>query len=126
MTPYEQGAASARRGEAGPPIPKADASWAERLFNRGWCDTRAALATSTDTTDGATGGGEVKPHSLAAHVRGIATVIRAFPNDTAWGGEDQAELAAATLDRAVATLATTPGGDLLEPTPPTPNKDEAR
>ncbi|TCP91858.1 hypothetical protein C8J42_103550 [Sphingomonas sp. PP-CE-1A-559] len=43
MTPYEQGAASFKRGEAGPPIPKGDATWSERLFNRGWCDERAAL-----------------------------------------------------------------------------------
>lgn len=42
MTPYEQGAASFKRGEAGPPIPKGDATWSERLFNRGWCDARSA------------------------------------------------------------------------------------
>jgi hypothetical protein len=40
MTPYELGAASFHRGEAGPPIPKGDATWSERLFNRGWCDAR--------------------------------------------------------------------------------------
>jgi hypothetical protein len=44
MTPYEQGAASFHRGEAGPAIPKGDATWSERLFNRGWCDARATLS----------------------------------------------------------------------------------
>jgi len=44
-TPYQRGQESFRRGESGPPIPKGSASWAERLFNRGWCDERAALTT---------------------------------------------------------------------------------
>ena len=44
MTPYQQGIASFERGEAGPAFPKSGASWAERLFNRGWCDARATNA----------------------------------------------------------------------------------
>jgi len=44
MTPYEKGYASALAGEPGPPIPKGDATWAERLFNRGWMDGRAEKA----------------------------------------------------------------------------------
>ena len=49
LTPYEQGEASFRRGDAGPPIPKGDATWAERLFNRGWCDARAQASLNQDT-----------------------------------------------------------------------------
>jgi hypothetical protein len=49
--------------------------------------------------------------ALAGEVRGIASVIRAFPNDEAWGGADMAQKVAATLDRAVAALA--------QPAPPT-------
>ncbi len=44
MTPYQRGEASFQRGEGGPPIRKGDATWAERLFNRGWCDARDRLA----------------------------------------------------------------------------------
>lgn len=42
---------------------------------------------------------------LGREVAGIASVIRAFPNDDAWGGADQAEQVAAILDRASAALA---------------------
>lgn len=37
-TPYERGYAAAKRGEPGPPFPTGDASWAEKLFARGWAD----------------------------------------------------------------------------------------
>ncbi len=49
--------------------------------------------------------------ALAGEVRGIASVIRAFLNDEAWGGADMARQVAATLDRAVVALA--------QPAPPT-------
>ena len=38
-TPYERGEAAARSGAAKPPFPRANSSWAERLYHRGWSDT---------------------------------------------------------------------------------------
>jgi hypothetical protein len=38
VTPYERGQASARAGEPGPPFPKPNTAWSDRLFARGWSD----------------------------------------------------------------------------------------
>lgn len=51
-SPYERGFASAAAGEAGPPFPKGDASWTEKLFNRGWSDGVSARAAITKSEAG--------------------------------------------------------------------------
>ena len=38
LTPYDRGFAAGTAGERGPAFPKADASWSDRLYNRGWED----------------------------------------------------------------------------------------
>lgn len=44
MTPYERGYKDRLEGGRGPDrVPRGDASWAEKLYYRGWCDALAAL-----------------------------------------------------------------------------------
>ncbi|QPF81713.1 hypothetical protein IC762_12515 [Bradyrhizobium genosp. L] len=45
-TPYLRGVADAAAGKPGPAIPKINATWAEKLYNRGWCDGRDAKAAA--------------------------------------------------------------------------------
>jgi hypothetical protein len=39
-SPYLRGVADFCAGKAAPPIPKGGATWAEKLYHRGWCDAR--------------------------------------------------------------------------------------
>lgn len=44
MTPYERGYQDRLNGAAGPShTPGGNASWAEKLYYRGWCDALAKL-----------------------------------------------------------------------------------
>lgn len=36
--PYTRGEADGLAGKPGPAFPKGDATWAEKLYNRGWLD----------------------------------------------------------------------------------------
>ncbi len=51
MTPYERGYAARLSGSQGPrSVPNGNASWAEKLFYRGWCDALGALKRGARTS----------------------------------------------------------------------------
>lgn len=52
-TPYQRGFEDAQNGKRCPPAPRGDASWADKLYNRGWTNgnmQRTRLGIKEDVT----------------------------------------------------------------------------